>query len=147
MFRITEDPSSGRLVQCLAKNYTTDSIVSHDTDMVSFMAVYCDRLCVCLCVCVRACVRSSLYRKTAIGSAFLYTELHTHTQNGPEYAAIRLTMSVDTDMVSLMAAYCDRLCVCVCACVVHFIGRLPLAVPSYTLNYTHTHTTGQNMLP
>ena len=76
MFRITEDPSSGRLVQCLAKNYTTDSIVSHDTDMVSFMAVYC-----------------------------------------------------------------DRLCVCVCACVVHFIGRLPLAVPSYTLNYTH------NMLP
>ena len=32
MFRITEDPSSGRLVQCLAKNYKNDSIVSVDTD-------------------------------------------------------------------------------------------------------------------
>ena len=30
MFRITEDPSSGRLVQCLAKNYKNDSIVSVD---------------------------------------------------------------------------------------------------------------------
>ena len=28
MFRITEDPSSGSLVQCLAKNYKNDSIVS-----------------------------------------------------------------------------------------------------------------------
>ena len=28
MFRITEDPSSGRLVQFLAKNYKNDSIVS-----------------------------------------------------------------------------------------------------------------------
>jgi len=26
MFRITEDPSSGNLVQCLAKNYKNDSI-------------------------------------------------------------------------------------------------------------------------
>ena len=26
MFRITEDPSSGSLVQCLAKNYMNDSI-------------------------------------------------------------------------------------------------------------------------
>ena len=30
MFRITEDPSSGSLVQCLAKNYKNDSIVSVD---------------------------------------------------------------------------------------------------------------------
>ena len=31
MFRITEDPSSGSLVQCLAKNYENDSIVNgHD---------------------------------------------------------------------------------------------------------------------
>ena len=29
MFRITEDPSSGSLVQCLDKNYKNDSIVSH----------------------------------------------------------------------------------------------------------------------
>jgi len=32
MFRTTEDPSSGSLVQCLAKNYKNDSIVSVDMD-------------------------------------------------------------------------------------------------------------------
>ena len=32
MFRITEDPSLGSLVQCLAKNYKNDSIVSVDMD-------------------------------------------------------------------------------------------------------------------
>ena len=42
MFRITEDPSSGSLVQCLAKNYNKGSIVSVDMDMVSVMAAYCD---------------------------------------------------------------------------------------------------------
>jgi len=31
MFRITEDPSSGSLVQCLAKNYKNDYIVSVDS--------------------------------------------------------------------------------------------------------------------
>ena len=35
MFRITEDPSSGNLVQCLAKNYKNDSIMSVDMDKVS----------------------------------------------------------------------------------------------------------------
>ena len=34
MFRIAEDPSSGSLVQCLAKNYKNDSIVSVDMDKV-----------------------------------------------------------------------------------------------------------------
>jgi hypothetical protein len=34
MFRITEDPSSGRPVQCLDKNYKNDSIVSVDMDKV-----------------------------------------------------------------------------------------------------------------
>ena len=34
MFRITEDPPSGSLVQCLAKNYKNDSIVSVDMDKV-----------------------------------------------------------------------------------------------------------------
>jgi len=34
MFRITEDPSSGSLVQCLAKNYKNDSIESVDMDKV-----------------------------------------------------------------------------------------------------------------
>jgi len=40
MFRITEDPSSGRLVQCLAKNYKDNSIVSVDMDKVGVMANY-----------------------------------------------------------------------------------------------------------
>jgi len=35
MFRITEDPSSGSLVQYLAKNYKNDSVVSVDMDKVS----------------------------------------------------------------------------------------------------------------
>ena len=34
MFRITEDPSSGSLLQRLAKNYKNDSIVSVDMDVV-----------------------------------------------------------------------------------------------------------------
>jgi len=42
VFRITEDPSSGSLVQCMAKNYKNDSIVSVDMDKVSVMASYCD---------------------------------------------------------------------------------------------------------
>ena len=55
MFRITEDPSSGSLVQCLDKNYKNDSIVSVDMDKVGVMTAYCDRLCVCVvhCICRR----------------------------------------------------------------------------------------------
>ena len=56
MFRITEDPSSGRLAQCLAKNYKNDSIVSVDIDKVGVMAAYIDPLCVCVCVCLCVCV-------------------------------------------------------------------------------------------
>jgi len=41
MFRITDDPSSGSLVQFLAKNYKNGSIVSVDTDVVGVM----DRIC------------------------------------------------------------------------------------------------------
>jgi len=48
MFRITEDPSSGSLVQCWAKNYNNGFIVSVDMDKVGVMAAYCDRLCVCI---------------------------------------------------------------------------------------------------
>ena len=59
MLRITEDPSSGSPVQCLAKTYKNNSIMSVDMDRVGVMAAYCDRgVCVCVCVC------SSLYRKT-----------------------------------------------------------------------------------
>ena len=48
MFQITEHPSSGSLVQYLAKNYKNDSIVSVGTDKVSVMATSCDPVCVCL---------------------------------------------------------------------------------------------------
>jgi len=48
MFRITEDPSSGGLVQCLAKNYKNDSIISVDIDKVGVMAAYFDLLCMCV---------------------------------------------------------------------------------------------------
>ena len=51
MFRITEDPSSGSLDQCVAKNYKNDSIVSVDMDKVGVMAVYSDPLCVCVAHC------------------------------------------------------------------------------------------------
>ena len=52
MFRITEDPSSGSLVQCLDKNYKNDYIVSADMDKVSVMAAYCDQLFVCVVHCI-----------------------------------------------------------------------------------------------
>ena len=42
MFRITEDSSSGNLVQCLAINYKNGFIVSFDKDKVGVMAAYCD---------------------------------------------------------------------------------------------------------
>ena len=45
MFRITEDPSSRSLVQCLAKNYENGSIVSVDMDKVGVK-----------CVCVVHCI-------------------------------------------------------------------------------------------
>jgi len=55
MFRIIEDPSSGSLVQCFAKNYKNDSIVSIDMGQVGVMAAYSE------------------------GTAFIYSELHTRT--------------------------------------------------------------------
>jgi len=48
MFRITEDPSSENLVQCLVKNYKNGSIVSVDIGNVCVMAAYSDPLCVCV---------------------------------------------------------------------------------------------------
>jgi len=52
MFQITEDPSSGILVQCLAKNYKKDSFVSVGMDKVGVMAAYSDPLCVCVVHCI-----------------------------------------------------------------------------------------------
>ena len=39
-------------VQCLAKNYKNDSIVSVDVDKVGVMAAYSDPLCVCVVHCI-----------------------------------------------------------------------------------------------
>jgi len=52
MFRIAEDPSSGSLVQCLAKNYENDSIVSIDMEKVGVMAAYCNLMCMCVVHCI-----------------------------------------------------------------------------------------------
>jgi len=52
MFRIREEPSSGRLVQSLAKNYKSDSIVSVDMDKVGVGTAYSDPLCVCVVHCI-----------------------------------------------------------------------------------------------
>jgi len=52
MFRVTEDPSSGSLVQCLVKSYKNDSIVSADMDKVGVMAAYSNGLCVCVVHCM-----------------------------------------------------------------------------------------------
>ena len=52
MFRITEDLSSGSLVQCLAKNYKNDSIVFVNIDKAGVMAAYSDPLCVCVVYCI-----------------------------------------------------------------------------------------------
>ena len=71
MFRITEDPSSGSLVQCLAKNYKNGSIVSVDMDKVGVMAAYSDPLCVCVVHCLH------IHRTTHIHS---YTVNYTHAQ-------------------------------------------------------------------
>ena len=81
MFRITEDPSSGSLVQCLVKNYSNDSIVSVDMDKVGVMAAYSDRVC------------SSLYMKALL---HYYT---THKHHGSQYAAITPTLSMSTDTI------------------------------------------------
>ena len=52
MFHNKEDASSGSLVQCLAKNYKNDFIVSFGMDKVGVMAAYSDPLCVCVVQCI-----------------------------------------------------------------------------------------------
>jgi len=48
MFRITKNPSSGSLVQYLAKNYKNGSIMSVDMDVVGVMGAQTDPWCVCI---------------------------------------------------------------------------------------------------
>ena len=66
MFRITEDPSLGSLVQYVAKTYKNGSIVSVDMDKVGVMAAYSDPLWMCVVHCIGRHF-----------NAFLYSELHT----------------------------------------------------------------------
>jgi len=68
MFRITEDPSSGSLVQCLAKHNKNDSIVSVDMDKVGVMVAYSDPLCVCVIHCIGRHIQCTTH-----------THTHTHT--------------------------------------------------------------------
>ena len=75
MFRITEDPSSGSLVQCLAKNYKNDSVVSVDMDKVGVMAAYSDPLWVRVVHCI-----------------WRHVQWNTHTHYESEYAAITDTI-------------------------------------------------------
>jgi len=82
MFWITEDPSLGSLVQCLAKNYKNDSIMSVDMDKVGIMATHSDPLCVCVVHCI---------------GRHSYTVNYTHTHNGSEYAAVTPTLSMPTE--------------------------------------------------
>ena len=53
MFRITEDRSSGSLLQCLAKTYKNNSIVSVDMDKVGVIVAFSDPLYVCIVHCMR----------------------------------------------------------------------------------------------
>jgi len=79
MFRITVDPSSGSLVQCLAKNYKKYSIVSVDMDKVGVMAEYSDPLCVRVCVCVRARARARVQFTVYEGTAEITPTLSMST--------------------------------------------------------------------
>ena len=63
MFWITEDPSSGSLVQCLAKNYKNDSIMFVVMDKVGVMAEYSNPLCMCVVHCIwRQNLNTQLYQ-------------------------------------------------------------------------------------
>ena len=44
MFRITEAPSSGSLVQCLAKNYKNDSIMPIDMSVEIILVIFSQAL-------------------------------------------------------------------------------------------------------
>ena len=98
MFRVTDDPSSGKLAQCLAKNYKNDSVVSVDMNKFGVMAAYSGPLCVCVC--------SSLYMSDTVN----YTHTRTHAQ--------RVTICChNTDLVHvngynriILATFCQALC-------------------------------------
>jgi len=97
MFRISEDPSSGSLLQYLAKNYKNDTIVSVDIGKVGVMAAYSDPLRVCIVHCIK---RPS------------YTVNYTHAQrvrsccHNTDYVHIN---EHDRTIFVILAKYCTRL--------------------------------------
>jgi hypothetical protein len=99
MFRITEDPSSGSLVQCLAKNYKNGSIVSVDVDKVGVMVAYLPVVRVC----------SSLYMNalpycrapSAPYTRPTQTTIHPKTRCRKPYAATQ-------HLILLMMGVCTR---------------------------------------
>ena len=68
MFRITEDPSSGSILQCLAKNYKNGSIVSVDMDR-----------CVLWQHILRVCVQFTVCVVPSYTVNYTHTHTHTHT--------------------------------------------------------------------
>ena len=86
MFRITEGPSSGSLVQCLAKNYRNYSIVSIDMDNVGVMAAYIYNIYYI----------HNIYNIYYIHD--IYNIYYVHNMND-------FIMSIDMDNVGIMAAY------------------------------------------
>jgi len=92
MFRITEDPSSGSLVQCLAENYKNDlSCLLTWTCSVLWqhiVSVVCVCVCGCVCVCVCVCAVHCIS----------YTVNCTQAQRS-QYAAITPTLSMSTDTI------------------------------------------------
>jgi len=84
MFRITKNPSSGSLVQCLAKNYKNDSIVSVHMDKVGVMAAPVVRVC------------RSLYLK-----ALIYNHMYTVSSYTVNY-----TMAAYSDLLCVCVFHC-----------------------------------------
>jgi len=71
MFRITEDPSSGSLVKCLAKNYKNDSIVSVDMHKVRVVtALFCSILWMLILV---TCSQFDLFLLSFISAGSSYS--------------------------------------------------------------------------
>ena len=106
MFRITEDPSSGSLVQCLSK--ITRMVLSYP---LIWMWSVLEQHIVTRCVCVCVCVCSSLFRKTLL-SAFLDGELHTHTHRVTircHYTDHVQVNRHDRTILDILAKFCTRL--------------------------------------
>jgi len=80
MFRITEDPSSGSLVQCLTKNNKNGSIVLVDMNKVCVMAACSNPLYVCVVQCIwRHCVPSSTVNYIHVQDSLMMDPLCSET--------------------------------------------------------------------